>query len=146
MVICCDTSFLFSVYGNDGNTEIAHAFLKNIRAPISVSLFNGFELANAFRLAEFRRLIGKGDSSRFLEQHRQDVHDGRILEQPCNLAEVIKRAHELSARHTLRGGHRGFDILQVAAALEQGATEFLTFDRLQNKMATGENLNVPFAI
>ena len=79
MVICCDTSFLFSVYGNDGNTEIAHAFLKNIRAPISVSLFNGFELANAFRLADFRRLIGKGDS-------------------------------------------------------------------LQNQMATGENLNVPFAI
>ena len=28
MVICCDTSFLFSVYGNDGNTENCPCFFE----------------------------------------------------------------------------------------------------------------------
>jgi hypothetical protein len=33
-------------------------------------------------------------------------------------------------------GHRGFDILHVAAALHFGTSEFLTFDTNQRKLAT----------
>ena len=143
MVICCDTSFLFSVYGNDANTPRAHQYLKNVGAPISVSALNGFELANAFRLAEFREVISPGNGERFLGQYRQDLSDGRIIKHPCNLAEILKKAHQLSANHTLRGGHRGFDILQVAAALEIRAEVFLTFDRIQSKLAHAVNFKTP---
>jgi predicted nucleic acid-binding protein len=143
VVICCDTSFLFSVYGNDANTTRAQGYLKKAHVSIAVSAFNGFELANAFRLAEFRRLIGAGDGERFIEQYRQDISGGRIIEYPCNLAEVLKRAHQLSAHHTVSGGHRGFDILQVAAALEMGAEEFLTFDRLQSIIASSVKIKTP---
>jgi hypothetical protein len=36
-----------------------------------------------------------------------------------------------------------FDILHVAAALKLGATEFLTFDGNQKKLAESEGLRVP---
>jgi predicted nucleic acid-binding protein len=146
MVISCDTSFLFSVYGNDANTSRAHEHLKKARASIVVSAYNGFELENALRLAEFRKLITSGDGERLIEQYRQDIDDGRIVEYPCNLAETLKKAHQLSASHTVERGHRGFDILHVAAALEMGATEFLTFDRNQSRLAQVVNLKTPLKV
>ena len=146
MVISCDTSFLFSVYGNDANTSRAHEHLKKARASIVVSAYNGFELENALRLAEFRKLITSGDGERLIQQYRQDIDDGRIIEYPCNLAETIKKAHQLSASHTVERGHRGFDILHVAAALEMGATEFLTFDRNQSRLAQVVNLKTPLKV
>ena len=146
MVISCDTSFLFSVYGNDANTSRAHEHLKKAKASIVVSAYNGFELENALRLAEFRKLITSGDGERLIEQYRQDIDDGRIVEYPCNLAETLKKAHQLSASHTVERGHRGFDILHVAAALEMGATEFLTFDRNQSRLAQVVNLKTPLKV
>jgi len=40
-------------------------------------------------------------------------------------------------------GHRGFDILHVAAALILEADEFLTFDANQKRLAELEGLKVP---
>jgi predicted nucleic acid-binding protein len=145
-VICCDTSFLFSVYGNDANSGRALDYLRKEGSPLAVSVFNGFELANAFCLAEFRRLLEAGDGEGFIDQYRQDITEGRIVEYPCNLGEVLKRAQQLSAKHTLTGGHRGFDILHVAAALEMGAEAFLTFDRNQSRLAEAKKLNVPLDV
>ncbi|MDB6005442.1 MAG: PilT protein domain protein, partial [Prosthecobacter sp.] len=68
---------------------------------------------------------------------------GRLLIQVCNLARVLDEARRLSAAYTLTSGHRGFDILQVAAALVLGADEFLTFDANQKKLAEAEGLEVP---
>jgi predicted nucleic acid-binding protein len=146
MVTCCDPSFLFSVYGNDANTSQAHEHLKKAHSSIAVCAFNGFELSNAIRLAEFRKLIAPGDAERFIGQYRQDISEERIVECPCNLAEILKKAHQISLGHTLKGGHRGFDILQVAAALEMGGTEFLSFDRLQAKLAHAMKMKTPLKI
>jgi hypothetical protein len=146
MVISCDTSFLFSVYGNDANTTRSHGHLKKAQVSIVVSAYNGFELENAFRLAEFRKLIASGDGERIIDQYRQDINDGRIVEYPCNLAEALKKARQLSASHTAESGHRGFDILHVAAALVMGASEFLTFDRNQSRLAQVVHLKTPLKV
>jgi predicted nucleic acid-binding protein len=60
------------------------------------------------------------------------------------LAVVIDEAKRLSATHTLTGGHRGFDMLHVAAALQLKARHFLTFDANQKRLAEAEGLIVPF--
>ena len=146
MVISCDTSFLFSVYGNDSNTSGAHDFLKRAKIPHTVTVLNEFELANALRLAEFRKLIASGHSELILGEYRRDMEDGRIMEYPCNLASLFKRAHRLSEDHTTREGYRGFDILHVAAAKEIGATDFLTFDRNQSRLAQVVNLKTPLKV
>jgi len=40
-------------------------------------------------------------------------------------------------------GHRDFDVLHVATALHLGASEFLTFDANQKRLAQAEGLVVP---
>ena len=146
MVICCDTSFLFSVYGNDANTSRALTYLKKTQSPLTVSILNGFELANALRLAEFRKLIAPGNAELLLGEYHRDLEDRRIVEYPCNLASLFKHAHRLSEDHTVRKGHRGFDILHVATALEIGANDFLTFDRVQSRLAQVLNLKTPLKV
>jgi len=63
MVICADTSFLFSLYGNDENTPRALAWVKTRRTALTLSTLHEFELANALRFAEFRKGIGCGDNT-----------------------------------------------------------------------------------
>jgi predicted nucleic acid-binding protein len=143
MVICADTSFLFSLYGNDTHTPRAVAWMKSQQRPLTLSVLNQFELANALRFAEFRKGIAPGKAALFWAEFEDDSSSGRLQIQVCNLTEVIDEAKRLSATHTLSGGHRGFDILHVASALKMRATHFLTFDDKQKKLAEAEGLIVP---
>ncbi len=143
MVTCADTSFLFSLYGNDAHTPRAVKWLSARRSPVTITVLNEFELANALRFAEFRGLIARGQAALFWTQFEADRAAGRLLGRICNLGEVVDEAMRLSAGHTLAGGHRGFDILHVAAALHLGADRFLTFDRSQKRLATAAGLTAP---
>jgi len=143
MVVCADTSFLFSLYGNDANTPRALAWIKRRKLPLTLSVLNEYELANALRYAEFRKVIAPGEAAVFWSEFEADQSGGRLLVQVCNLAGVLDEARRLSETHTLTGGHRGFDILHVAAALHLKAADFLTFDGNQKKLAKAAGLSVP---
>ncbi len=123
MVICGETSFLFSLYGNDANSPRAVRWAAKGTVPITLSQYNPFELGNALRFAEFRGVIRHGEAAMAWAQFEAAVQAGRLLKLPCNLADVLDEATRLSATHTLAGGHRGFDILHVAAALVLGGAE-----------------------
>ena len=77
-----------------------------------------------------------------LEILQGNIASGRLIISPVDWAKVHSRADELSARHTMTGGHRSFDILHVATALEAGAREFLTFDEQQGALARAAGLKV----
>ena len=143
MVIATDTSFLFSLYGNDLHTPSAVAWSQQNAEVIVISSLNRFELINALRFAECRKAIAAGNAALFAAQFDEDRLGGRLAEKTCNLAEVLAEATRLSAAHTLTGGHRGFDILHVAAARVLGASHFLTFDANQKRLAQNEGLKVP---
>ncbi len=143
MVTSADTSFLFSLYGNDAHTSRAVRFMKMRESPLTLTVLSEYELGNALRFAEFRKGIAPGDAALFCAQFEADRSSGRLRIQICNLADVVEEAKRLSATHTLKGGHRGFDILHVATALLLGVTEFLTFDANQRKLAEAEGLKVP---
>lgn len=143
MVICADTSFLFSLYGTDSNTPRALAWIKASRTPLSVSPFNEFELGNALRFAEFRKAMASGKAAAFWAQFETDFASGRLVAEVWNLAAVIQEAKRLSSTYTLASGHRAFDILHVAAALQIHAGEFLTFDASQRKLAKAEGIKTP---
>ena len=133
--VCCDTSFLFALYGNDLHTAKALAYVQKLTQPLTLSLFNEFELENALRFAGWRKLFPSAQITRFLSAFEADRKSGRLVVIPCNLADVLNQARRLSSAHTLTGGHRSFDILHVAAALKCGAGEFLSFDANQRKLA-----------
>lgn len=143
MVIAADTSFLFSLYGNDVNTPPAVAWCSQHNRVICISAFNHFELLNALRFAECRKSLKPGDAARHQQLFNNALLDGRLVEKICNLGDILAEATRLSAAHTLTGGHRGFDILHVAAARILGATHFLTFDASQKRLAENEGLKIP---
>ena len=49
-------------------------------------------------------------------------------------------AGQIAARRTPAQGYRGFDILHVATARHLGASDFLSFDAGQRKLAKAEGL------
>jgi predicted nucleic acid-binding protein len=144
MVIYCDTSFLFSLYGNDGHTSRAVAWMASCTDPLRLNLLTQYEFANALRFAEFRKALKKGEAAQCHAGFDNALACGRVIVETSNLADVVAEAQRLSATRTLRGGHRGFDILHVASALVLGADRFLTFDANQKKLAEAEGLLVPF--
>jgi predicted nucleic acid-binding protein len=143
MVTCADTSFLFSLYGNDAHTPRAVAWMKSQRSALTLTSLGEYELGNALRFSEFRKGLAPGEAALFWAQFEADRAGGRIQIQLCNLADVVDEAKRLSSTRTLTGGHRGFDILHVASALKLNATHFLTFDGNQKKLAEAEGLVVP---
>ncbi|PAZ01178.1 MAG: hypothetical protein CAK90_01555 [Spartobacteria bacterium AMD-G4] len=143
MVICADTSFLFSLYGNDGNTPCAVAWMQTCRTALTLSTLNEYELGNALRFAEFRKGIGHGEAALFWAQFEADRASGRLKVQVCNLADVLDEAKRLPSTYSLTGGHHSFDILHVAASLQLKAKQFLTFNVNQKKLAEAEGMQVP---
>ena len=125
MVIAADTSFLLSLYGDDSHSGQAKQW-------------------NAIRFSECRRFIPSGKAAFYLAIYENALSEGRVLTEPCDVAEIMMIAGHLSARHTLTGGHRGFDILHVAAAKVLRSTHFLTFDPNQKSLAEKEGFIVPF--
>jgi predicted nucleic acid-binding protein len=129
-------------YGGDSHTVQARNHVRIQTQPLTIAIFNEFELENALRFSAWRKIFPAAEIPRFLAAFEADIKAGRMVVVPCNLADVFKRARQLSAAHTLTGGHRAFDILHVAAALECKAGDFLTFDANQRKLAQAEGLKV----
>jgi len=140
--VCCDTSFLFALYGSDLYTAKALAYVRKLTQPLTLSILNEFELENALRFAGWRKLFSAVQIINFFNAFEMDRKSGRLVVIPCNLAAVLTEARRLSTAHTLAGGHRSFDILHVATALKCGAGEFLSFDTNQRKLARAEGLKL----
>ena len=92
MVICADTSALFSLYANDVHTAKTVRWLTSQRQPISVTPLNEFELSNALRFAEWRGVLAAGEAAVFWAQFEGDRAAGRLVRQACNLASVLDEA------------------------------------------------------
>lgn len=143
MVIACDTSFLFSLYGSDAHSSKAVAWSARNTRPLYLNSLTHFEFGNALRFSEFRRAIPPGSAVRYWAGFEAAIAQGRLIVATSNLADVVDEAKRLSSTRTLTGGHRGFDILHVASALKLRATHFLTFDEKQKQLAESEGLVVP---
>jgi predicted nucleic acid-binding protein len=143
MVIACDTSFLFSLYGNDVHSPKAVAWTAQNTRALYLNSLTHFEFGNALRFSEFRKAIPSGAAAQYWAGFEAAIAQGRLIVATSNLADVVDEARRFSSTRTLSGGHRGFDILHVASALKMSATHFLTFDENQKKLAEIEGLVVP---
>lgn len=142
--VCADTSFLFSVYNNNEHTAKAMRVLRALAKPICISVIGEFELGSALRFSEFSKEVPKGSAKIYLEEFREDLIYGRLVREAVDLDTVFLRATELSSRYVIGMGVRSYDMLHVASALVMGAEQFLTFDRVQQKLAVAEGLISPW--
>ena len=143
MVIACDTSFLFSLYGSDVHSSQAVAWCAQNTRPVYLNHLTHFEFGNAVRFLEFRKAIPTGSAAQYWAGFEIAITRGRLIVATSNLADVVGEAKRMSSTCTLTGGHRGFDILHVASAVMMKATHFLTFDDNQKQLAEAEGLVVP---
>ena len=141
-LVVADTSFLFSLFGNDAHTATAKSWVQRAQLPITITTLGRYELSNAIRFAAFRKVISAADARASLAAIEADLKSGHLHLTADDLAAMVNEASRLSELHTMSGGHRSFDILHVATARLLKATTFLSFDANQRRLATAVRLSV----
>jgi predicted nucleic acid-binding protein len=141
-----ETSFLCALYRRQDNTETALTTRAAMKEPLHVSSLVLFEFRQSVRWQTWlhRKDAAKGygerEGAKMLADLQSDMDAGLVQIVPVDWAKVHSTAERLSAQHTGKGGHRGFDILHVATALELDAKVFLTFDTRQSALAKAMGL------
>jgi len=149
MIVYPDTSFLCALYRPQGNSLLAADYFSRMKDPLPVSSPLLFEFRQSLRLQSFLhdRDQTKGFSAKeagaVLAKLEENLRDGFLEILPVDWADIVSRAELLSARHTVRDGTRGFDIIHVATALHLKVKNFLTFDSVQRRLAQAEGLKTP---
>jgi predicted nucleic acid-binding protein len=117
-----------------------------LREPLHVSalLLGEFRQSVRFQIFRHSRDATQGYARKTglaaLANLQANLDAGALVVVSAELADVIAIAERLSSRHTVEGGHRYLDLLHVATALHVGATDFLSFDINQRKLAAAEGL------
>jgi len=143
-----DTSFLCALYRQQTNSPQAAAQFKAMTEPLHVTslLLYEFRQSSRFQVWHHAHDPKKGfpetDCDKALADLQTDLESGAVVIVPAEWAEVHQTAERLSAAHTKAEGNRALDTLHVATALHLKATEFLTFDERQRKLAAAEGLEV----
>jgi predicted nucleic acid-binding protein len=143
-----DTSFLYAFYLRQSNSPGAAAYAATMKEPLHLTGLLRYEFRQSLRFQVWRRAanpregIARAHAEAALDQLEADLASGVALDVPCDLVEVLRRADELSLRHTAKAGCRSFDILHVATALQLAAEVLLTFDEKQRRLAGAAGLAV----
>jgi predicted nucleic acid-binding protein len=138
-----DTSFLYSLYVQQVHSAKAAGYMAAAEgAPLPLTTLGRFELLNAIRLSVFRQQLDPQTAAVDLQTIEADIESGVLEVTPCDWPAIHAGAERLSAKHTAQRGHRSMDTLHVATAFTEGATNFLTFDRNQARLASAEGLTV----
>jgi predicted nucleic acid-binding protein len=93
-------------------------------------------------LKRFRNEITAEQEAAAIEMVSSDIAAGRLQCPEYDLDNLFHRAETLSQRHAAKVGARSMDILHIAAALESGCTELISFDDRQRKLAAAEGMTV----
>ena len=146
MIAYPDTSFLCALYIAQSNSSAANAHYQRMKEPLHVSalLLGEFRQSVRFQIFRQSRDATQGYPRKTglaaLAKLQANLDAGALVVLPAEWAEVINLAERVSAQHTADGGHRYVDVLHIATALHLGASEFLSFDVNQRKLAVAEGL------
>jgi predicted nucleic acid-binding protein len=132
-VIYCDSSFLVSLYAS---RDTFHAEARTIAGgfsePIGLTLLSELELLNGIHRNPAIPLM---ERDAIMRELGNDEADGLLVRRLLDQADHYAKARMLSRRFSAQLSTRTLDILQVAAALLLGATEFASFDEKQRLLA-----------
>ncbi len=114
-------------------------------APLAVTHHGRVELINSIGLAAHRGFITGPTCEAALTALDDDFSQGRYIQADLLWRAALKRAGELSRKHTPTLGCRSLDVLHVASAVDLSLRYFLTFDLRQQKLAklVGLKLLIP---
>ena len=137
-----DTGVLVKAYVFEPGTLEAMALIKRVKPPIPLTHLHGIEIRNALRLKCGRKEITELEMKASLRLFQADIDAGRLEKGSYELAGLFQRAESLSSKHAISILACTLDILHVAAALEIGCKEFVSFDKRQRSLASLEKLKI----
>jgi predicted nucleic acid-binding protein len=142
MVIYPDTSFLVSLYIDEGSSVQSRGFMARTRDTICFTPFHRLETRTALRLRAFRGDITLDLLKACLRRLEEDIADDIITHFPLNWSDALREAERIGEAFIVQTGSRSGDLLHVASALVLGATEFISLDLRQVELARRSGLKV----
>jgi predicted nucleic acid-binding protein len=146
-----DTSFLCALYRTQDNSPQALAYRAAMSEPLHVTRLLLWEFRQSVRFQAFRhkhnREVGYPlqEAEKMISDLNDDLKQSLVVSVELDFIDLLVTGERISRARTFSGGHRGFDLLHVATALELGAGHFLTFDANQTALAKAEGLVTPLA-
>lgn len=139
-----DTSFIVSLYlPEPERTDRAVRYMGRHREALPFTPQHRLEVRNAIRLLVWGKRITAVDRSRAFREIEMDLDaQDFLIHAALNYTEAYQRAEALSAAHNEKIGCRSADLFHVAAALELGLDEFVTFDEKQKALARAAGMKV----
>lgn len=144
-----DTSFLCALYRTQGNSGQALDYRARMNEPLYVTRLLLWEFRQSVRFQAFRHSNNRDvgyplhEAEKMISKLAEHLELGSVKLANCDFIDILVTGERISKSRTFAGGHRNFDILHVATALELGAEEFLSFDENQIVLATAEGLATP---
>src|SRR5688572_3567585 len=137
-----DSSFILSLYLPEPHrTDRAISYMERIREALPFTPQHRLEVRNAVRLLVWSKRISGADRSRIFREIEEDLDTQLFLiHVTLNYNETFRRAEKISSAHNETIGCRSADVFHVAAALELGFKEFLSFDKKQVQLAKAVGL------
>jgi hypothetical protein len=137
-----DTSYLVALYvPNDHTAAALRHRSRHPREPILFTPLHRLELRTVVRQCVFGALITEAEGRRILRHIEEDLDDGTLVHEPLDWTESLQRAEAVANRRAVKMPCRSLDLWHVAAAMEIGVRDFVTFDRDQHALAKAEGLN-----
>ena len=139
-----DTSFIVSLYlPEPGRTARAAAYMQRHREALPFTPQHRLEVRNAVRLLVWSKRISSVDRSRVFQEIEEDLDAATFLiHTALNHTDIYRRAEKIGAAHNERVGCRSADLFHVAAALQFGFEDFLSFDEKQRQIAQAAGLKL----
>lgn len=138
-----DTSVIVKSYLAEPGSAEVDSVLGGLGGPLAYTPLHEVEVPNAVYLKRFRGEIGPEQERAVMEALRNDLREG-LLRRPdfLDLRRMFVRAAALAEKYAPQFGTRSLDLLHVAAAVECGSADFVSYDLRQRKVAAGEGLRV----
>jgi len=135
-----DPSALLKLYLHEPQSRAMATWRAKLTAPLAVTPHGRVEMINGLALAAHRSFLPEAGYQAALAAMDDDFEQGRYAPADLLWRAVLKRAADLSRRHTPKLGTRSLDVLHIASALELGLKRFVTFDERQGRLATATGL------
>jgi predicted nucleic acid-binding protein len=137
-----DPSALLKLYVHEPESAAMSVWRARTKGALPITSHARLEIVNGISLAAFRGFLTAEATLDALASFDDDMAEGRYLPTDVPWRATLRRAADLSRRHTPRFGCRTLDVLHVAAALELGLRDFVTFDARQRQLARAVGLKV----
>jgi predicted nucleic acid-binding protein len=133
--IYADPSALLKLYVHQPESARMNAWRRRVRGALALTHHGRVEIINGICLAAFRGYITVEAMNDALASIEEDLEQARYIQADLLWRATLKRAADVSRKHTPTIGCRSLDVLHVASALELDMKSFLTFDSRQQKLA-----------